>query len=80
MQLLSSGTCFIKSHDVITKVCATSSCHNLHSAHVFADLDADLTHLQGQFACRNDDQCWKNNNYNNINVKILISSKLKKYS
>lgn len=51
-------TCLIQSHDVIAEVGSTCGCHHLHSTHVFADLDADLAHLQSQFSGGHDDQSW----------------------
>lgn len=52
-------TRLIQSHDVIAEVGATCGRHHLDSAHVFADLDADLAHLQSQFSGGNDDHSWK---------------------
>lgn len=56
--MLRSLARFVQSHYVITEVGSTCSCHDLNPAHVFADLDADLTHLESQFSSgHNDHRC-----------------------
>lgn len=61
-------TCFVEPHDVVTEVGAACRRHDLHTAHVFADLDADLAHLQGELSgghdahgCRNKTRVIKTN-------------------
>lgn len=41
-------TGLVQPHDVVSQVGAPGGGHDLHSPQVFADLDADLAHLQGQ--------------------------------
>lgn len=54
---LKGHTSLIKPHNVITEVGSTCGCHDLNPTHVFADLDADLAHLQSQFSGGDNDQC-----------------------
>lgn len=55
-------TRFVQSHDVVAEVCSTCGCHYLDSTHVFADLDAYLADLQGQFSGGHYDQSWEEQN------------------
>lgn len=50
-------TGLIEPHDVITEVGPPGGCHHLNPTHVFANLDADLAHLQSQFSGGDNDQC-----------------------
>lgn len=59
-------TRLIQSHDVISEVGSTCGRHHLHSTHVFADLDADLAHLQSQFSGGHNDQSWKRTATNSV--------------
>lgn len=52
-------TRFIESHDVITEIGSTCGCHDLHTTHVFADLDTYLAYLQSQFSGGHYAQSWK---------------------
>lgn len=46
----SSGTCLVKTHDVIPQIGATCGSHDLDTSQVLAELNADLAHLQGQLS------------------------------
>lgn len=48
-------TRLVQAHDVVPQVGASGGRHDFDSAHVFADLDADLTHLQRQLTGRHHD-------------------------
>lgn len=56
-------TCIIKPHYVITQVGSSCGCHHFGPSHMFADLDADLTDLQGKFSCGNNHHCCKKEEY-----------------
>ena len=48
-ECVSAGlTGLVQAHDVVPQVGAPGGGHDLHPAHVLADLDADLTDLQGE--------------------------------
>lgn len=51
-------TSLIQAHDVISQVGAPGGGHDFHSSQVFADLDADLAHLQSQLTSGHHDNGW----------------------
>lgn len=52
------STCLIKTHYVIPQVGAPSGNHDFDASKVLAELNADLTHLQGQLSCGNHYYGW----------------------
>lgn len=53
-----TGTCLIKTHDVVPQVGAACGGHDLDPSQVLAELNADLAHLQGQLSGRHQYYGW----------------------
>lgn len=56
-------TGLVQAHDVISQVGASCGGHDFDSSQVFADLDADLAHLQGELTGRHHDDGYGKKKY-----------------
>lgn len=61
-------TSLIQTHDVISQVGAPGGGHDFDSSQVFAELDADLAHLQCQLTSGHHDNGWRGK----MNIKYKV--------